>query len=310
MASTSALKIGLIGLDTSHVPAFTKLLNDEASEHHVPGARVTCGYPGGADDFDKSYERVEKYTAQIRDDYGVEILDSPAAVAERSDLVIITAVDGRQHLDFFKQVAGAGKPVFIDKPLATRFDHARQIFALASERGIAVMSCSSLRYAEPFTQALAAHADEPIHAIDLFGPMAIEPTQGGLFWYGCHTVEMAVTAMGGGAATAQVIANDHHDAVTFTWEDGRVATIHGLRGVHHQFGGAIQRATGPDYIDMRQPGRPPYAPMLEAILRTLPHGQSDVPAEQSLAIVAMIEAANASRGSGKPYDVPAVPAMS
>ncbi len=306
---STPLKVGLIGLDTSHVPAFTRILNDESNEHHVPGARVTYGFPGGADDFDKSYERVKKYTAQIRDEYGVEMLDSPAAVAEASDLVIITAVDGRQHLDFFKQVAPAGKPVFIDKPLATRFDHARQIFETASAAGIAVMSCSAVRYSEPFAKALAAHADEPIHAIDLFGPMAIEPTQGGLFWYGCHSVELAVAAMGGPAATARDLANENHDVVTFTWDDGRVATIHGLRGVHHQFGGAIHRATGPDYIDMSQPARPAYAVMLEAILRTLPNGQSDIPAEQSLAVVAMIEAANASRNDGRPYDVPAVPSV-
>src|ERR1700722_111483 len=42
------LKIGLVGLDTSHVVAFSKLLNDAANPEHLSGARGTHGEPGGA----------------------------------------------------------------------------------------------------------------------------------------------------------------------------------------------------------------------------------------------------------------------
>ena len=40
------LRAGIVGLDTSHVPAFTKLFNDPKSEGDLAGIRVVAGYPG------------------------------------------------------------------------------------------------------------------------------------------------------------------------------------------------------------------------------------------------------------------------
>ena len=46
-----------------------------------------------------------------------------------------------------------------------------------------------------------------------------------------------------------------------------------------------------------------YAGMIEAIMRSLPRGESDVPAEQTLEIVRIIEAANDSRQMDRPIKV-------
>ena len=44
------IKVGIIGLDTSHSPAFTRILNDPSHPDHVPGARVIAAYKGGSPD--------------------------------------------------------------------------------------------------------------------------------------------------------------------------------------------------------------------------------------------------------------------
>src|SRR2546429_9000027 len=44
------LRIGIVGTDTSHVTAFTKMLNDAAAPDHVAGARVVAAYKGGSPD--------------------------------------------------------------------------------------------------------------------------------------------------------------------------------------------------------------------------------------------------------------------
>src|SRR4051812_24165385 len=108
-----SIRVGLIGLDTSHVVAFTKVLNDAANPEHIPGARVVAGWPGGSPDFQLSVGRVQKFMQQLREEHGVKILDTPEAVAEQSDLICITAVDGRVHRELFERVAKFGKPTFI-----------------------------------------------------------------------------------------------------------------------------------------------------------------------------------------------------
>jgi predicted dehydrogenase len=296
----SDLKIGFVGLDTSHVAAFAKCFNKPGDAEHVPGARVTCAFAGGSDDFAASHTRVDKYTRQVRDEFGVQILDKPEAVAEAVDLLFITAVDGRTHLDYVRKTIPARKPTFIDKPFAVTTADAKEMFNLAHQHGVAMMSCSSLRYAQALTEALADDALGAVVGVDVFGPMAIEPSQGGLFWYGIHSVEMVNRVMGRGCRDVRSAAStDAHDVVTATWPDGRVASVHGLRGAHHKFGLTIHREKGFQQVDCASGKRSWYATMLDAILRSLSQGKSDVDERDTLEIVRFIECANESRGSGR-----------
>ena len=61
------IKIGLVGLDTSHSPAFAMLLNNPQEKGHVPGCQVVKAYPGGSELFGNSINRVEGFTKQFRD---------------------------------------------------------------------------------------------------------------------------------------------------------------------------------------------------------------------------------------------------
>lgn len=284
-----SLKIGFIGLDTSHVIGFTEFLN---KEH-----KVVCGFPGAVPDFEASYGRVEGFTKRLREEFGVAIVDSPAAVAEQSDLVFISSVDGRAHRRFFEAIAKFKKPTFIDKPFTTTVADAQAIIDLAAKSNIPVMSSSSLRYVDNFQEAITGEA---VVGIDVYGPMQIQPTQPGLFWYGIHGIEMVVAALGVGCRRVQATANNDVDVVVMQWADGRVATYRGARKGHTQFGGVVHREKGVRLIDYANPKRPPMACMLEAILRSLPAGKSDVPVEQTLEIVRIICAANQSRETGQP----------
>jgi predicted dehydrogenase len=297
------LRIGLVGLDTSHVVAFTRLLNDPAAPNHVAGGRVVAGFPGASADFELSFARVEGFTQQLRDEFGVEILDSPEAVADRVDLLFISSVDGRRHRPFFERTADRRRPTFIDKPFTTSLADAKAILQLARECGIPVMSCSSLRYADNLRAALARTEDGPILGVDVFGPMNIEPTQPGLFWYGIHCVEMLVATLGVGCQRVHATANAGTDLIVAEWSDGRMASLRGIRGGHDRFGISLHREKGFQFVDVKANARPYYAGMLEAILQSLPNGRSDVPGDQMLEVVRFIEAANASREAGRSVDV-------
>ena len=127
------LKIAMIGLDTSHVVAFAKLLHHTDDPWHVPGACIVAAFPGGSDDFALSRDRVGGYTARMRDEFEVEIADSPEAAAAKADAVLLESVDGRVHRAQFEKIAPFGKPVFIDKPIAASSDKDGAIFIGDSE---------------------------------------------------------------------------------------------------------------------------------------------------------------------------------
>ena len=290
------LKVGLVGLDTSHVVAFTELLNDPKNEHPVPGACVVAGFPGGSPDFDLSRNRVEGFTAKLRDEWSVKIMDSPQAVAEAVDLLFITSVDGRVHLDQLERTVKFKRPTFIDKPLAVKSADARAIVSLARDHGVPLMSCSSVRYGDMLSAVLAESGE--VAGCDAWGPMAEVPTQPGLFWYGVHTVDTVVRVMGAGCREVRCFRNATNDLATLVWGDGRVASVRGMRAGHSAFGCVVHKKDGARVADIYASKRPPYASMLEAIIKTLPHGKSDVPAEQMVETVRIIEAANESRDNG------------
>ena len=48
LAAGAQIRLGIVGTDTSHVTAFSKILNDPSSADHVPGARIVAAWKGGS----------------------------------------------------------------------------------------------------------------------------------------------------------------------------------------------------------------------------------------------------------------------
>ena len=140
------LRAGIIGLDTSHVVAFTKVLNGPKPSADLVGVRVVAAFPGGSQDVASSRDRIEGFTKQLRDDLGVEIVASIDDLLAKVDVVLLESVDGRPHLEQARPVLRARKPLFIDKPMAGSLADAIAIFKLAEETHTPCFSSSSLRF--------------------------------------------------------------------------------------------------------------------------------------------------------------------
>ena len=148
LAAAADLRLGIIGTDTSHVVAFAKILNDDSQPDHVAGARIVAAYKGGSKDIKESYERVDKFAEELKTKWKVEFTSDIATLCRKVDAVLIESNDGRKHLEQATAVIAAGKPMFIDKPLASTLDDARQIAKLAADAGVPWFSSSSLRFGE------------------------------------------------------------------------------------------------------------------------------------------------------------------
>lgn len=293
-AATAVKRVGIIGLDTSHVVAFTNVLNKPHAEGPLAGYRVVAAFPGGSPDVASSRDRVQGFTDTLREKHGVEIVDSIAALLEKVDFVLLESVDGRPHLEQARPVIAAGKPLFIDKPVAGSLADAIEIFELAKAHNVPVFSSSSLRFS-PGIQAMKN--DEKIGEIvgcEAYSPCSLEEHHPDLFWYGVHGVETLFTIMGPGCERVTRVHTDGTDLVVGTWKDGRIGTFRGIRSGKTGFGATVYgtKGIGPsgNYAG--------YEPLLDEICQFFSTGKSPVSAEETLEIFAFMEAADESKRQG------------
>lgn len=301
-AADKPLRAGIIGLDTSHVPAFTKLFNDPKAAGDLADVKVVAAFPGGSSDIPSSRDRVQGYTDELRN-MGVEIVDSIPALLEKVDVVLIESVDGRPHLQQVIPVFKARKPVFIDKPLAGSLVDAVVISELGKKYNVPWFSSSSLRFG-PGTIGLRNNPEVGnIVGCDAWSPCPLEPHHPDLFWYGIHGVETLFTLMGPGCASVTRASTDGTDLVTGTWKDGRVGTFRGIRAGKADYGAMVFGSKA-----IRAAGAyEGYKPLVEQIAKFFKTGQSPVSAEETLEIIAFMEAADESkRQNGAPVSIESV----
>lgn len=299
-ASAQDLRVGIIGLDTSHVIAFTKTLNDPAAPNHVPGAKVVAAFKGGSPDIESSRTRVDGYTKQLHDEFGVKIVDSIEELCTLVDAVLLESVDGRPHLEQVKPVFAAKKRVFIDKPVAGSLRDAIEIYRLSQESGVPCFSSSSYRYYESMV-ALQGEKVGTLRGAISYGPAHLEEHHPDLFWYGVHPVEALFTVMGTGCETVVRTSTPDTDVVTGTWSDGRVGTLVGLR---NQATPHKVILFGTDAVAEQKEGKDDYAPLVAQIVKFFQTGVVPVAPEETLQIFAFMEAADESkRQNGAPVKI-------
>ncbi len=287
------IRVGIIGLDTSHVVAFTKVLNSEKAEGDLAGVRVVAAFPGGSPDVASSRDRVAGFTAELRDKYKVAIVDSIDDLLPRVDVVLLESVDGRPHLDQARAVFRARKPVFIDKPLAGSLADAVEIVRLAEETQTPCFSSSSLR----FSPDLVALKHDPkigaIQGCETYSPCALEEHHPDLFWYGVHGVEMLYTLMGTGCEKVSRAQTKDTELVTGVWKDGRIGTFRGVRG-KSGYGALVFGAKA----IVPSSGSGGYEPLLVEIGKFFRTGKAPVSLQETLEILTFMEAADESKRQG------------
>ncbi|UCG57370.1 MAG: Gfo/Idh/MocA family oxidoreductase [Phycisphaerales bacterium] len=287
-AEEKVFRIGMIGLDTSHVIAFTRLINDPDKGY---GCRVVVGYPGGSPDIPSSANRVEKYTAQLRDEFDVEIVDSIEELCRKVDGVLLESVDGRPHLEQVKPVIGAKKPVFIDKPMAGNLADVIEIFRLAKESDVPCWSSSSLRFGPGVIGMRNSKEVGDVLGCDAFSPCSLEEHHPDLYWYGVHGVEILFTIMGPGCATVRRIQTKNTEFVAGVWKDGRIGTYRGLRAGKRDYGAIVYGSKG----IARSGGYEGYGHLVDRIVDFFKTGKIPVPPEETIEIFAFMSAADESK---------------
>jgi predicted dehydrogenase len=299
-AAEPTFRLGMIGLDTSHVIAFTKMINDPQKDY---GCKVVVGYPGGSPDIEASAGRVERYTNQLRDEFGLEIVDSIEELCRKVDGVLLESVDGRPHLEQVRPVIAAGKPVFVDKPMAGNLADVLEIFRLAKANNVPCWSSSSLRFAPGIIGMRDDDKVGEVRGCDAFSPCSIEPHHPDLYWYGVHGVEILFTIMGTGCESVQRVQTDGYEFVVGRWKDGRIGTYRGLKSGQKDYGAMVFGSKG----IARSGSYEGYGHLVDQIVKFFTTGAIPVPPAETIEIFAFMTAADASKArGGKPVTLASV----
>jgi hypothetical protein len=286
------LRLGIIGTDTSHVTAFTSVFNNPSHPEHVPGVRVVAAYKGGSPDVESSATRVDKFAEELKSMWNVEFVEVIPTLCRKVDGILLESVDGRKHLEQARQVIAAGKPLFIDKPLASTLEDAREIARLAKAVNVKWFSSSSLRWAAP---AIELKSPDLTGAIT-WGPGPTEPHHYlDLSWYAIHPVEMLYALMGTGCVEVTRVSTQDADVVTGKWKDGRTGVVRASRSSSN-YGAVVFR---PKAVVQSPPKfASSYVPMLREIVKFFQTGAVPVPNDETLEIFAFMDAAQRSKEAG------------
>jgi predicted dehydrogenase len=290
------LRIGIIGCDTSHATAFTKLFNDPADKQHVPGGKVVAAIKGGSADIPSSINRVTEFSIKLEKDFGVKFYDSIEELCNNVDVVCLESVDGRPHLDQVRLVIKAGKPVFIDKPVAGSLKDVLEISRLAKENHVPWFSSSAYRYYDSMIELKATNIGQ-IHGAFSFGPCELESHHPDFFWYGIHPVEALFTVMGPDCESVVRTAAADGDVATGVWSGGRIGTFRALRNSTAAHGHAVTVFGSKANVEQKK-GTDDYAPLVGQIMEFFKNGVAPVPNEETIAIYAFMEAADESKRQG------------
>ena len=296
VAMAEDLRIGLIGLDTSHVIAFTKIINDPKATGPLAKAKVVAAFKGGSRDIPSSADRIDKYTETLTKEYGLKLYPTITELCKNVDAIMLESVDGRPKVRQAIPVIDAGLPLFIDKPMAGSLADVIFIFGYAKKQGVPIFSSSSLRYGKT-NQAIRHGSIGIVTRAEVHSPCSLEVHHPDLFWYGVHGCESLFTVMGTGCqSVVRRTTADGKIEVEGTWKGDQSNRI-GIFREGKGYGGKAKGTKG----ESEAGGYDGYAPLVVEAVKMFQTGNVPVGAQETIEMFAFMAAADESkRRDGKP----------
>ena len=265
-------KIGFIdhSIDNFHANKFLSLIRSGPLQAHYD---VACAWEEAAA---AGKRGIEQWCGEMN----VEKAESiEQVVAECDGLMVLSPDRSDRHEDLADIPLRSGKPVCVDKTFAPSRAAAERMFAKAEQHGTPLMSSSVLRFGSAFVKAVEEK---------LAGKKArFAATRGAgasFAIYAVHQLEMLVTILGTGASRVMQCGNDEAEVLLVDYPDGRRGVVNRMVGWHpfqisFTYGGESMSV---DTIDDH------YERFVDALLGFFETGNSPVPKEETLEIMAII----------------------
>lgn len=201
-------RIGIIGSDNSHADVFSKLLNipDPQGDFQFPDFKVT-----GIFGLDKA--RTEQVAEVGRIDF---IAETPEQLLGKVDAVMVVFRHGDLHIKYALPFIEVGVPTWIDKPFTIKNEEARKLIDAAEKNKTLLTGGSTCKYTSDILMVKNAVEQGSrigkIKTAVMNFPATLDNEYGGIYFYGAHLAEMALTAFG--YDVVSVVASENNGAVT------------------------------------------------------------------------------------------------
>jgi len=289
-AQRAQLRLGIIGTDSTHAEEFTRILNDTDAKDHLPGARVVVAYRGGNPLVALSRDRIASISEALQHRWKIPFVDRIRDLCPRVDGLLLLSVDASSRPHEFAEAATCGKPIFVDKPFASSLAAAISLAAYAASHHVLWFSASAMRFVVPKLKS------GNTCGADVWGPGALGSDSSlDLSWYGIHSISILYALLGPGAESVTRLHTAHSDVLTATWKDGHVGVVHLFRP-DFPFGATafLDNRSSETFANLQID----YAPLLKAIEGFMRGGEPPVSAEETLEIMAFMDAAQRSMQQG------------
>ncbi len=291
---SQAVKVAVIGLDTSHSVEFPRLTQGDApAESRIEGLQfISClRFPSAFQAESGQDDRTKQLQA-----WGVKVTTDLETALAGAEAIMIAINDPALHRAYFAAVAGRGLPIFLDKPLAGNLADARAIVKQAEEQSVRVWSSSSLRFPPELVAAKQAVPAPDLAAV--YGPLGLAPAGSSVVWYGVHSAEMLVALMGVGAKQVTARRDGQGAVAQIEYADGRRGLIEFNEG-RYQYGGRVQDKKQVAHFQALGAGGGLYYHELLRIRDFFQGGPAPVPLSETLEVMGILEATERSLASGR-----------
>lgn len=245
-----------------------------AANRQLAGARVV-----------KIWDPDVEWARRLADVCGIpEVCTHPEECAEGVDGAIVVDDGSGEHAQYGIAPLRKGIPTFIDKPLAMTAKKAKEIASIARECGTPLLSASSLRFV-PDVVALRQEVAQ-------LGEVHLATTICGneLVYYGIHALETAYAVLGPGAVSCRNVGQPGRNIVRVRFRDGRdlvlmVAEREYMRAGYQicLYGTKGWRTLQPNLTDL-------YLYLMEQFLALVRTGKEIVPLDETVEVIAVLEA--------------------
>lgn len=280
------MRLGAIGVDNSHVVAFTQRINELNDAGQTRCRMVALWHD---DKPDTAPERAQKQLEQAAK-LGAKPVDTLEHMLDQVDGVVLVQVNGNKHYDLARPVLEHSLPLFIDKPLTCDLPQARKLLEETHRGNARIYSSSSLRWV-PEIASLDHAALGKLVAIDAFGPSGHNPTMEGIYFYGVHVVEMIDQIWGPGVKRVSAVAMPERELFDLDYQDGRYARARLDRKAKYVFGATVH---GEKDVKQFVVSGDLYKPMVQGMVKFFEGGEPPVKLRDIVENIAVMSAANAS----------------